>query len=100
MVSAAEKYAFEIEIFTFGRDYWTQISRSSVQKGRFNQSRTRPFERIDCFQQNRPISACREGQETALKRFYTLWADSCLSQKAGNNQHQINVSRRHEWNVA
>jgi hypothetical protein len=49
MVSAVEKYASEIEIFTFGRDYWTQISRSSVQKRRFNQSRTRPFERIDFF---------------------------------------------------
>jgi hypothetical protein len=32
MVSAAEKYASEIEIFTFGRGFRTQISRSSVQK--------------------------------------------------------------------
>jgi hypothetical protein len=30
MVSAAEKYASEIEIFTFGRAFQTQISRSSV----------------------------------------------------------------------
>jgi hypothetical protein len=49
MVSTAEKYASEIEIFTFGRDYWTQISRSSMQKRSFNQSRTRPFGRIDFF---------------------------------------------------
>ena len=34
MVSAAEKYASEIEIFTFGRGFQTQISRSSVQKWR------------------------------------------------------------------
>jgi hypothetical protein len=30
MVSAAEKYASEIEIFTFVRGFQTQISRSSV----------------------------------------------------------------------
>jgi hypothetical protein len=30
MVSAAEKYASEIEIFTFGRGCQAQISRSSV----------------------------------------------------------------------
>ncbi|WP_058542477.1 hypothetical protein [Pseudomonas fluorescens] len=34
MVSTAEKYASEIEIFTFGRGFQTQISRSSVQKWR------------------------------------------------------------------
>ncbi|EJM64580.1 hypothetical protein PMI29_03016 [Pseudomonas sp. GM49] len=33
MVSAAEKYASEIEICTFGSGFRTQISRSSVQKG-------------------------------------------------------------------
>ncbi|QHF46856.1 hypothetical protein PspS35_24795 [Pseudomonas sp. S35] len=32
MVSTAEKYASEIEIFTFGRGFQTQISRSSLQK--------------------------------------------------------------------
>jgi hypothetical protein len=30
MVSAVEKYASEIEIFTFSRGFQTQISRSSV----------------------------------------------------------------------
>jgi len=30
MVSAAEKYASDIEIFTFSRGFQTQISRSSV----------------------------------------------------------------------
>jgi len=34
MVSTAEKYASEIEIFTFGRVFQMQISRSSVQKWR------------------------------------------------------------------
>ncbi len=49
MVCAAEKYASEIEIFTFGRGFRTQISRSSVQKRRFNQSMTRLFGRTDFF---------------------------------------------------
>jgi len=34
MVSTAEKYAPEVEIFTFGRGFQMQISRSSVQKWR------------------------------------------------------------------
>ncbi len=49
MVSTVEKYALEIEIFTFGRGLRTQISRSSVQKRRFNQSMTRLFGRTDFF---------------------------------------------------
>ncbi|MHC8285929.1 hypothetical protein ACYZUD_03660 [Pseudomonas sp. XS1P51] len=36
MVSSAEKYASEIEIFTFGRGFRTRISHSSVQKRRFH----------------------------------------------------------------
>ncbi|MFP3497447.1 hypothetical protein SB759_24780 [Pseudomonas sp. SIMBA_059] len=49
MVSAAEKYASEIEIFTFGRGFGAQISRSTVQKRRFNQSMNRLFGRTDFF---------------------------------------------------
>ncbi|KAB0498355.1 hypothetical protein F7R14_27425 [Pseudomonas lini] len=49
MVCAAEKYASEIEIFTFGRGFRTRISRSSVQKRRFSQSMTRLFGRTDFF---------------------------------------------------
>jgi hypothetical protein len=49
MVSAAEKYASEIEIFTFGRGFRTQILRSSVQKRRFNQSMIRLFGRTEFF---------------------------------------------------
>jgi hypothetical protein len=49
MVSSAEKYASEIEIFTFGRGFRTQISRSGVQKRRFHQSMIRPFGRTDFF---------------------------------------------------
>ena len=49
MVSAAEKYASEIEIFTYGRGFRTQISRSNVKKRRFH---------------HRPISAAGERQKT------------------------------------
>jgi hypothetical protein len=59
MVSAAEKYASVIEIFTFSRGFQTQISRSSVQKRRFNQSMTRPFGRTDFFN--------RIGQERSVE---------------------------------
>jgi hypothetical protein len=36
MVSTAEKYALEIEIFTFSRGFRAQISRSCAQKGIFS----------------------------------------------------------------
>ena len=57
MVCAAEKYASEIEIFTFGRGFRARISRSSVQKKRLHQSKIREFGQADCFQQNRPEAA-------------------------------------------
>ncbi|TWS08142.1 hypothetical protein FJD35_23540 [Pseudomonas mandelii] len=38
MVSTAEKYALEIEIFTLSRGFRAQISHSCVQKRRFQQS--------------------------------------------------------------
>ncbi len=57
MVCAAEKYASEIEIFTFGRGFRARISRSSVQKRRLHQSKIREFGQTDCFQQNRPEAA-------------------------------------------
>jgi hypothetical protein len=49
MVCASEKYASEIEIFTFGRGFKAQISRSSVQKRRFHWSMTRQFWMTDFF---------------------------------------------------
>jgi hypothetical protein len=49
MVCASEKYASEIEIFTFSRGFRTRISRSSVQKRRFNQSMFRQFGQTDFF---------------------------------------------------
>jgi hypothetical protein len=49
MVCASEKYASEIEIFTFGRGFRTRISRSSVQKRRFHQSMVRQFGQSDFF---------------------------------------------------
>ena len=38
MVSPAERYVLEIEIFTFNRGFWAQISRSSAQKRCFQRS--------------------------------------------------------------
>jgi hypothetical protein len=58
MVCASEKYASEIEIFTFGRGFRTRISRSSVQKRRFHQSMVRQFGQSDFFNrigQKRPF---------------------------------------------
>jgi hypothetical protein len=49
MVGASKKYAFEIEIFTFGRGFRTRISHSRVQKRRFHQSMIRRFGQADFF---------------------------------------------------
>ncbi|ALI04924.1 hypothetical protein C1Y08_27980 [Pseudomonas sp. FW306-02-F02-AA] len=68
MASAAEKYVPVIEIFTFGRSFRTQISRSSVQKRRFNQSMTRPFGRTDFFN--------RIGQKPPVTGIYQKVGDS------------------------
>jgi hypothetical protein len=76
MVSSAEKYASEIEIFAFGRGFRTRISRSSVQKRRFHQSMIRPFGRTGFFNsigrfppfatgKNWPVAVLRDRQKTA-----------------------------------
>jgi predicted amidohydrolase len=49
MVSTAEKYALEIEIFTLSRGFRAQISHSCVQKRRFQQSACGQSERTDFF---------------------------------------------------
>ncbi|WP_448723733.1 hypothetical protein [Pseudomonas farris] len=49
MVSAAEKHASEIEIFTSESGCRTQISRSSVLKRRFHRSLSWPFQKTDFF---------------------------------------------------
>jgi len=49
MVSTAEKYAIEIEIFTFSRRFWAQISRSGAQKRRFQRSICGQSGRTDFF---------------------------------------------------
>ena len=54
MVCASEKYASEIEIFTFGRGFRTQISRSSVQKKAFSLVNDQAVLADRLFQQNRP----------------------------------------------
>ena len=48
-VSTAEKYAFEIEIFTLIREFQAQISHSCAQKRRFQQSVCGQSGRIDFF---------------------------------------------------
>ena len=49
MVSGAEKYAPEIEIFTYDKGYRTQISRGSVLKRRFHRSVFWSFQKTDFF---------------------------------------------------
>ena len=49
MVSTAEKYALEIEIFTLSRGFRAQISHSCVQKRRFQQSVCGQSGRADFF---------------------------------------------------
>ncbi|WP_238543142.1 hypothetical protein [Pseudomonas sp. GM78] len=49
MVSTAEKYALEIEIFTLCRGFRTQISRSCAQKRRFPQPECGQSGRTDFF---------------------------------------------------
>ena len=49
MVPAAEKYASEIEIFTYGSGYRSQILRGGVLKRRFHQSVFWPYQKTDFF---------------------------------------------------
>ncbi|WP_222934597.1 hypothetical protein, partial [Pseudomonas rhodesiae] len=49
MVSTAEKYALEIEIFTLSRGFRAQISRSRAQKRHLQQSVHAQPGRIDFF---------------------------------------------------
>ena len=49
MVSATEKHASEIEIFTSERGCQTQISRGSPLKRRFHRSLSWPFQKTDFF---------------------------------------------------
>jgi hypothetical protein len=55
MVSMAEKYAIEIEIFTLSRGFRAQISRNGVQK--------RCFQRSVCGQSGRTDFFNRIGQK-------------------------------------
>ncbi|MBM5458522.1 hypothetical protein H8F21_13215 [Pseudomonas sp. P66] len=55
MVCALEKYASELEIFTFGRGFWTRISRSSMQKRRFQQPISGQFGLTDFFNRIDPL---------------------------------------------
>lgn len=71
MVSAAEKYASEIEIFTFSRGFQTQISRGNVQKRCFHQSVFERFGQTDFFNTT--------GQKRTLTKgcYVPLFADHC-----------------------
>jgi hypothetical protein len=59
MVSTAEKYASEIEIFSFGRGFQTRISRSSVQKMAFSMVNGQAVLDDRLFQHNRPEAVIR-----------------------------------------
>ncbi|PTR22753.1 hypothetical protein C8K63_109236 [Pseudomonas sp. GV085] len=62
-VCVSEKYASEVEIFTFGRVFQTRISRSSVQKRRYHQSMIRQFWQSDFFNrigQEQPVEGAME----------------------------------------
>ncbi|PRA52616.1 hypothetical protein CQZ98_16405 [Pseudomonas sp. MYb115] len=61
MVCASEKYASEIEIFTFGRGFQARISRSSVQKRRFHPSMVRQFVQTDFFNRIDPKATFQAG---------------------------------------
>ncbi|MND82846.1 hypothetical protein [Pseudomonas sp. BF-R-30] len=54
MVSTAEKYAFEIEIYILSRGFRAQISRSGAQKKAFSAVSMRAVWKDRLFQQNRP----------------------------------------------
>jgi hypothetical protein len=49
MVCASEKYASEIEIFTFGRGFRTGFHVATCKKRRFRQSMIRQFGQTDFF---------------------------------------------------
>lgn len=49
MVSSAEKYALEIDIFNLSRGFQAQISRSCTQKRHFQQSVRGQYGRTDFF---------------------------------------------------
>ncbi|UVM35023.1 hypothetical protein [Pseudomonas sp. B21-019] len=60
MVSTAEKYALEIEIFTLNRGFRAQISRSGAQKRRFQRAVCELSERTDFFNrisQKEPVAS-------------------------------------------
>jgi hypothetical protein len=61
MVSTAEKYALDIDIFTLSRAFRAQISRSCAQKRYFSTVSTRAAWKDRLFQHNWPIPACHNG---------------------------------------
>jgi len=71
MVSTAEKYALEIEIFNLSRGCRAQILRSGAQK--------RLFQRSVCWQSGRTDFFNRIGQKRTLKFVYDIWAASYCS---------------------
>lgn len=65
MVSTAEKYALEIEIFTLSRGFRAQISHSCAKKRRFQQSVGGQSGRIDFFNTIGRLQPFREGGKRA-----------------------------------
>jgi len=54
-LSAADKYALEIEFLTSGKGCWVQISHDSVLKRRFHRSVFCPFQKSDFFNRIDPL---------------------------------------------
>jgi|GEM_PF-2622612 len=89
MVSTAEKYRFEIEIFTLSRGFRARISHRSAQKRRFQQSVCGQFGRTDFFNTIGrlqavmksycwPIAAgrrirIRRTKDNMIRRHYEMW---------------------------
>ena len=67
MVSTAQKYAFEIEIFTLSREFRARISRSCAQKRHFYQPVRGRSGRIDFFNRTAKSGQLRRGSSPSLK---------------------------------
>ena len=63
MVCASEKYASEIEIFTFGSGLTDSDFTQQRAKKAFSPVNDQAVWADRLFQQNRPVSACCEGQQ-------------------------------------
>jgi hypothetical protein len=71
MVSTAEKYALEFEIFIFRRGFRTQFSRGCARKRHFQQPVREQLGRTDFFNsigQKRPLEGVYETRDDSISR--------------------------------